>query len=572
MPATPHSRLIWATLLIFVFFAPALHAQQSHPAIDALFSDYASGNVPGCALGVIENGDWVYRKAYGKANLEYDLPLTTQSIFDTASVGKQFTAVAVALLAESGQISMDDSLAKYFPEFPGWAADITIEQLVFHTSGIRDYLQLAYLAGKGSDADNYTDQWAIDAMARQQETNFPPGTEFLYSNSGYLLLAHLVKRVTGQTLREYGKEHIFGPLGMERTGYIDDHTRLVPLRAYGYAPDEDGFRISMSTLDMVGDGGVFTSVDELFAWDQNFYQNRLGKGGPELITRLTTPANLKDGTAITYAYGLDVDQYRGQKTVSHSGSWVGYRAMIQRFPDLKLSVIVLCNRADADPGTLALKVSDLLLADVLEPKASVTELPDFAMNVKELEKFAGDFWEADEALAAESRVIDGELWAVHSPAEKNVLRPVAANRFQMMGVPSEVLVEFDMEGDRPKVLRRFINGEASGVFTPFDRLQLDPAELAEYEGEYYSPELDTVYILELDEGKLWFSLEKVRPRSGREAGLGHDEGPQELTAMFGETFENPAYGAFTFTRNTAGEVEGFTLQSGRVRNLAFVRQ
>lgn len=551
----PYYCLLTSCVLLF---SSAWADQTPNPAIDAIFSDYTSGNVPGCALGVVEKGEWVYRQAYGKASLEHDLPLTTQSIFDTASVGKQFTAAAVALLAESGQISMDDPLAKYFPEFPGWAADITIEQLVFHTSGIRDYLQLAYLAGKGGDADNYTDQWAINAMARQQETNFPPGTDYLYSNSGYLLLAHLVRRVTGQTLREYSREHIFGPLGMERTRYQDDHTELVPLRAYGYAPDEGGFHSSMSTLDMVGDGGVFISVDEFFAWDQNFYQNRLGKGGPDLITQLTTPATLKDGTAITYAYGLDVDEYRGQKTVSHSGSWVGYRSMIQRFPELQFSVIVLCNRADADPETLALKVSDQLLADVLEPKAVATELPDFAMSVKELEKFAGDYWEADEAFAAESRVIDGELWAVHSPQRKNVLRPVSANRFQMMGVPSEVLVEFEMEEGRVKALRRFINGEASGVFTPFDRLQLTPAQLAKYEGEYYSPELDTVYTLELDEGKLWFSLD--------------DEGPQELTAMFGDTFENADYGAFTFNTNNAGGVEGFTLQSGRVRNLAFVRQ
>jgi len=555
---TLNSCLIWVALLTPGLFSPSLSAQESHPEIDALFNDYATGNVPGCALGVIEKGDWAYRKAYGQANLEYDLPLTTQSIFRTASVGKQFTAAAVALLAESGQISMQDSLAKYFPEFPAWASDITIEQLVFHTSGIRDYLALAFLTGKGSDADNYTDQWAIDAISRQQETNFPAGTQYLYSNSGYLLLAHLIKRVTGQTLREYAAEHIFTPLGMKRTHYHDDHTEVVPLRAYGYAPKDDGFHVSMTTLNMVGDGGVFTSIDELFFWDQNFNQNQLGKGDPELITLLTTPATLKDGTAITYAYGLNVDQYRGQKRVGHGGTFVGYRTVIQRFPEQQFSVIVLCNRADSDPQQLALKVTDLLLADVLEPQADSAELPDFAMSVEELEKFTGDFWEHEEAFAAESRVIDGQLWAVHSPERKNVLRPIGPRRFQMMGVPSEVLVEFEMENDQVKTLKRFINGEARGVFTPFNRLQLTSAELTAYAGEYFSPELDITYSLTLNDEKLWFSLE--------------DEGPQELTAMFGETFENPDYGAFTFTRNSAGQVEGYKLQSGRVRNLAFTRQ
>ncbi len=550
--------LVGAALMALGFFSSPLPAQEIRPEIDALFSEYTSGNVPGCALGVIEKGEWVYRKAYGKANLEYDLPLNSQSIFRTASVGKQFTAAAVALLAESGRISMQDPLAKYFPEFPAWASDITIEQLVYHTSGIRDYLALAYLTGKVSDADNYTDQWAIAAIARQQETNFPAGTQYLYSNSGYLLLAHLVKRVTGQTLRDYAAQHIFTPLGMERTHYHDDHTQVVPLRAYGYAPEDDGFHVSMTTLNMVGDGGVFTSIDELFAWDQNFYHNRLGKGRPELIGLLTTPARLKDGTAITYAYGLQVDEYRGQKRVGHGGAFVGYRTRLMRFPDQEFSVMVLCNRADSDPEQLAMKVTDLLLDDVLEAKADIAELADFAMSGEDLQKFTGDFWEHDEAFAAESRVIDGQLWAVHSPLKKNILRPVATNRFQMMGVPSEVLVEFELEDGQVKTLSRYTNGEAHGVFTPFDRLQLTPAELADYAGEYFSPELDITYTLTVSDDKLWFDLE--------------DEGPQELTPMFGETFENPDYGAFTFTRDSAGKVDGYKLQAGRVRNLGFVRQ
>lgn len=548
---------IFLSIFLGCISAEVLAAEEPNPDIDGIFADYSTGDVPGCALGVIEKGEWAYRRAYGKANLEYDLPLSSRSIFRTASVGKQFTAAAIALLAESGQISLVDPLSKYFPEFPAWAADITIEQLVYHTSGIRDYLTLAFLAGKGSDADYYTDQWVIDALARQQETNFPAGTQFLYSNSGYLLLAHLVKRVTGQTLREYSAEHIFAPLGMKQSHFHDDNTEVVPLRATGYAPADEGFHISMTTLDMVGDGGVFTSIDELLAWDQNYYHNRLGKADPELITLLTTPATLKDGTAITYAFGLDVDQYRGQRKIAHGGAFVGYRTAIVRFPEQQFSVAVLCNRADANPETLAMNVSDLLLTEVLEPNVDSAALPDFAMRAADLQKFTGDFWEADEAIAAETQIIDGQLWAIHSPTRKNVLRPIAGHRFQMMGVPAKVFVEFDFEGDKVKTMRRIINGKPRGVFNPFTRLQLRADQLAEYVGAYYSPELQTQYGLTVNDEKLWFSLD--------------DEDPQELTAMFGETFENPDYGAFKFTKNSAGQVEGFKLQSGRVRNLAFTR-
>lgn len=543
----------------------ALGAEQSNPAIDALFSDYSSGNVPGCALGVIQDGEFIYRRGYGMANLEYAIPLDSDSVFRTASMGKQFTAATIALLAESGIINLDDPLSQYFPEFPPWANDITIRQLVHHSSGIRDYLTLAYLAGKGDDADFYTDDWVLQMLARQQETNFPPGSRYLYSNSGYLLLAQLVKRTTGQSLREYAQQNLFDPLGMTKTHYHDDHTEIVPHRASGYAPYEDGFHISMTTLDMVGDGGVFTSINELINWDRNFYNNQLGNqlgnSGAGLIELLTTPRKLNDGTEQNYAFGLEVDDYRGRKLISHGGSFVGFRAEMMRFPELGFGVAVLCNRADAEPEQLARRVADALLADQLAPKEKNVELiaePGFTLSEAQLQRYSGDFWEPEEAFAAESRLIDGKLWAVHSPTRKNELLPLSPHRFRMTGVPAQVLIEFDMDGARIVEMRRFINGEARGVFQPFQRLILSPEQLAAYVGDYYSAELDTVYTLSLGEDKLWFNLD--------------DEGPQELTALFGETFENPDYGAFTFTRDAGGRVTGFKLQSGRVRNLAFSRR
>jgi CubicO group peptidase (beta-lactamase class C family) len=551
------SLLIYCVLLV----SPLWAEQPANPAVDAIFADYDRPDTPGCALGVIQDGEFVYHRGYGVANLEYDIPIDSNTIFRTGSVGKQFTAANIALLAESGVISLDDPLRKYFPEFPTWANDITIAQLVYHTSGIRDYLQLAYLAGKGADQDYYTDEWVIDMLARQQETNFPPGSQHLYSNSGYLLLAHLVKRASGQSLREYAQENMFNPLDMTQSHFHDDHTEIVPRRASGYAPIEGGFHISMTTLDMVGDGGVFTSIDELLNWDRNFYNNQLGKGGPELIEILTTPGKLNDGNELDYAFGLGVEDYRGQKLISHGGSFVGFRAEMMRFPELGFGTMVLCNRADAVPEQMARRVADVMLADQLAPKADDVELlpqRGFTLKAEQLQPYAGDFWEAEEAFAAETQVIDGKLWAVHSPTRKNEMVPLSPDRFQMIGIPAQVLIEFDMEGDRIVEMRRFINGNARGVFEPFERLALTAEQLSAYAGEFYSPELQIVYSLNANDGKLWFDLD--------------DEGQQELTAMFGETFENPDYGAFTFEKHPDGKITGFKLQSGRVRNLAFVRQ
>ena len=277
-----NTALFSALIVIFSQLAGALPAAEPNPGaiaeVDAIFGDFDTRESPGCSLGVIRNGDFIYRRGYGMANLEYDIPLSSRSVFRIGSTSKQFTAMAITLLAESGQISLDDPLSKYFPEFPAWAKQISIQQLVHHSSGIRDYLDLAYLAGKTEDSGYFSDDWAIALLARQRESNFPPGSEFLYSNSGYLLLAHIVKRTTGLSLREFSEKKIFMPLGMNNTHFHDDHTHIVKQRASGYAPDNEAFSISMTTLDIVGDGSIYTRPSTICClWDRNFYQNRLGK-------------------------------------------------------------------------------------------------------------------------------------------------------------------------------------------------------------------------------------------------------------------------------------------------------
>jgi len=532
-------------------------------AVDELFSAYERTDAPGCALGVIRDGEFIYRRGYGMANLEYALPLGPQSVFRIGSTSKQFTAAAIALLAERGKLSLDDPLRRHFPEFPGWADGVTVRQLIHHSSGIRDYLELAFLAGKADDADYYTDAWVLDLLSRQRETNFPPGAQYLYSNSGYLLLAHIVQRVSGQSLRQYAAEHIFGPLGMRDTHFHDDHSHVVPRRASGYAPATDGgYRISMTTLDLVGDGGVFTTVDDLLLWDRNFYDNRLGQGGPRLITTMTTPGSLTGGETLDYAFGLRIDDFEGLSLISHGGAFVGYRAEMLRFPQQRLSVAVLCNRADATPSQLAREVARQFLPPrpgTRPPEAAGTEAaPPVSLSERELREYVGDYWEETESFAAETAVEDGKLWAVHSPTRRNELLPVGPDRFRMVGVPSEVYVTFERDAGGVSGMRTTIDGKPRGRFRPFSRRRATAEELTAYGGNYFSPELDISYRLYLSGDRLMFRIPYVPA--------------QELTPMFEETFENPDYGSFTFERAGSGELTGFTLQSGRVRNLRFSRQ
>ena len=570
-----NTALFSALIVIFSQLAGALPAAEPNPGaiaeVDAIFGDFDTRESPGCSLGVIRNGDFIYRRGYGMANLEYDIPLSSRSVFRIGSTSKQFTAMAITLLAESGQISLDDPLSKYFPEFPAWAKQISIQQLVHHSSGIRDYLDLAYLAGKTEDSGYFSDDWAIALLARQRESNFPPGSEFLYSNSGYLLLAHIVKRTTGLSLREFSEKKIFMPLGMNNTHFHDDHTHIVKQRASGYAPDNEAFSISMTTLDIVGDGSIYTTINDLLLWDRNFYQNRLGKGGPALIEQLTTAGTLSGGDKMTagaghsfasgqhYASGLLLENYRGLPMISHGGAFVGYRAEIIRFPEQRFSVAVLCNRSDGTPTVKARQVADYFLADVLQTRPE-RELAGDGLQLSEdqLQLYTGDFWEESESFAAETQVDGGKLWAVHSPERRNELAPVGPHRFRMLGLPGDILVEFTMNDSGVEKMVTIIDGYPGGSFTPFSRREISPAELGEYSGDYYSPELDVRYLLGMDRDRLLFQLK--------------DQDPRELTAMFGETFESPDWGAFEFKHDGQGNITGFLLSSGRVRNLLFIRQ
>ena len=331
--------------------------------IDSVFSRFARPDSPGCALGIFQNGAITYAKGYGSANLEYGVPITPATPFISGSVAKQFTAAAIALLVEQGRISLDDDVRKYIPELPDYGAKITIDQLVHHTSGLRDFWALVQVAGMRFD-DGYNVGDVIRLAARQKHLNFPPGTEYDYSNTGYIALGLIVQRVTGKSLRDYTAEHIFGPLGMTSTHFHDDHTMLVPGRASAYTPlPEGGYRINVWNNDIVGQGGLILTVNDLLKWDENFYTGKVG--GPGFLKRQLQQGKLANGTTLSYAFGLTVEDYRGLPLVEHSGSSGGYRTIISRFPTAHTSVVALCNRSDANATRLSHEVTDIVLGQKL---------------------------------------------------------------------------------------------------------------------------------------------------------------------------------------------------------------
>ena len=326
---------------------------------DAVFAGWNRPDSPGCALGVFQNGRMAYERGYGAADLEQGVPITPETVFYVGSVSKQFTAAAAALAIEEGRLSADDSIRKYLPELPEYANRITVSHLVHHTSGLRDYNTLLTIAGRRGD-EAYDNATVLRIMARQKHPNFAAGEEYLYSNSGYTLLASVVARATGVPFAEYAERHIFGPLQMGVTHFHVDAGRLIKRRAYAYAPGAAGaWRLDTPSNERAGAGGVYTHVRDLLKWDENFYAARVGTAA--LIRRLETPGSLNSGKRLDYAWGLQIGAYRGQRMVEHSGSLGGYRAHLIRFPDQHLSVAALCNLGTITPGTLVRDVADAVL-------------------------------------------------------------------------------------------------------------------------------------------------------------------------------------------------------------------
>lgn len=371
-------------------------APQGNREIEAIFAPYDRAGTPGCAVLVTRDGKLVHAGGYGSANLELAVPITPATVFDLGSTSKQFTAACILLLSFDGKLSLDDEVSKYVPELPDYAAPITLRHLLHHTSGIRDYIGVMVLGG-ADIADYTTSEDALAAIARQRALDFPPGTRFQYSNSGYFLLSQVVERASGKKLAVFAKERIFDPLGMSNTHYHDDHTQVVARRATGYAPrDGGGFSIEMSDWEQTGDGAVMTTVEDLARWVENFSTGKVG--GSRLLEAMLGRGKLSDGKELDYGFGLMFESANGVDVVSHGGAWAGYRAELLRIPRERLAVVCLTNRADLNPSVLARKAAAVLVPAMAAKDAASRPSPQsaparapYAMSLGELPAFTGTF-------------------------------------------------------------------------------------------------------------------------------------------------------------------------------------
>lgn len=435
-----------ALILAILLFTRTAHAIEEHgvrgwPEVDAVFAAWNTPATPGCAIGVFRDGEIAYERGYGMADLEQDMPITPATVFYVGSVSKQFTAMAAGLAIQKGLLSADDPIRRWLPELPAYADAITVRQLVHHTSGLRDYNTLLSIAGRRGD-EAFDNRAVLGMTARQRALNFEPGTEYLYSNTGYTLLATIVERATKTPFAAFADATIFKPLGMTASHFHTDAGRLVKRRAMGYQSGGGGaLRLDSPSNERAGAGGVFTSVRELLSWDENFYTGRVG--GKALVEQLQTSGTSSSGTLLNYGWGLRLATYRGLRTVEHAGALGGYRSHLMRFPERHTSVAVLCNAANG-AEMLARRVADVVLgprftqpspapaaAPVRGPRAAAdAPAPDAAA----LSAYAGSYTSDEIDAVFTVAVTDGGLTLQRDRDKAPVrLEPVKPDTFQAPG-------------------------------------------------------------------------------------------------------------------------------------------
>jgi CubicO group peptidase (beta-lactamase class C family) len=370
-------KLAAGLLGLVVIHSPSV-ARQAYPhtsesaQVDKLFEEWDRKGSPGASVGIFKDGRIIYARGYGMANLEYDIPNTPETVFRIGSTSKHFTAMCIALLIEQGKISIDDDIRLYLPEIPEYQSPIRIRHLLHHTSGIRNYEALMMLAGRDGETYKvpyYTDEDAVQMIARQRALNFNPGERYSYSNSNYFLLAEVIGKVSGTKTSEFARAQIFQPLGMSATHFHDDINVIVRNRASGYSPDANGgFRINMTQLEQIGTGSIYTTIEDFYKWDQNFYNNVLGKGSQDLIEMVETSGTLNNGDSTNYGFGLNITPFYGLRSIGHGGSFVGFRSYYLRFPDRQFSVVVLANQGPFPDYEIARDIALIYLRDqITEP-------------------------------------------------------------------------------------------------------------------------------------------------------------------------------------------------------------
>jgi len=458
--------------------------------VDQYLARWDSTTSPGLAIAVVKDGKIIHSNGFGLANLEYSIPITSNTVFDAASISKQFTAFSILLLESEGQLSIDDEVSQYLPELPKFGHKITLRHLLHHTSGLREAGVLRSLAGWRHD-DITTESQSFKLLTMQNDLNFTPGETFEYSNSGYFLLAQVVKQVSGQSFAEFTQNRIFEPLGMDNSAFLTDYQTIIPNKAYSYRISTDGFIKSILNSTMVGSSGLRTTVEDLSKWAINFEQTKVGNFN--IIQQMKTTGILNNGEITNYAFGQVIDPYRGTDTFGHGGTIAGFKTFLLRIPSQKLSVVVLANLPYLNPLNTAYEIADFYLSTLPQTSLATVEVP-----IDTLRSYTGDF----EVLGGLSYTITKDDQQVNLQVMGGAQQPLThlSNNEFRFGTEGRKL---RLGSDKIIMVEGIYGGlvlEGRRVLLPsFNTNILD---LSEFTGRFYSQELDTTYEFVIEDNQL----------------------------------------------------------------------
>jgi len=525
--------------------------------IEKLLEAHTKRAGPGCVIAIIKDGEIIYERGYGSANLQYGTPITPLTVFNVASAAKQFTAISILLLVKEGKLSLDDDVRKYIPEVPDYGKVITLRHLMHHTSGLRNYEDLIEMAGWRME-DVHTREHMLHLIARQKEVNFAPGERYVYCNTGYILLAEIVARVSGQSFREFTDRNIFKPLGMTNTHFHDSHTFIVTNGAASYYFHGNGsYRNAFSNSSVVGGGGLYSTARDLLKWLRNFDHGQVG--GSQVLKQMHERGVLNSGKTIPYGGGLFIDRYKGVEIVGHGGGTGGWRSDTIRFPIQGIGLVLLGNVDTVDNYEVPRRIAELFLETKDEPKTNSRARRLTRLESAALEAFVGDY--ELQGLSVTVRVDNQKLMARAVGQPEVELVAESENEFLIQENQSRVWFERD---DNRKVTRFIL--EQDGESQPAPRVTLlKPEELtkqiADYPGEYYSDELETSYTIKVRNNQMFVA----HPRLG-EASV--------TSTRLADKFVGEGWFSFriVFTRDNDRTVKGFRLSADRTQNVLFQRR
>jgi CubicO group peptidase (beta-lactamase class C family) len=538
------------TLFLLLAFACSAEAQSALPLsaprdapeqVSKIFAAFDHTDTPGCAVGVSVAGNEVLHAAYGMADLEHRVRLASDSVFEAGSVSKQFTAAAVLLLAERGKLSLFDPISKYLPELPNYGTPITIDQLLHHTSGLRDWGSVAEVSGWPRGTREYSNAWVLDIASHQKSLNYKPGEEWSYTNTGYNLLAILVQRVSGKSLAQFTHDNIFVPLDMQTTSWRDDFQRIVPNRAIAYEESNGVQRQFMPFENAYGNGGLLTTVDDLLRWNARFGGSKIGDAA--LIKSELEPGKLNDGRSLFYSAGLFITAHNGAREISHDGSTAGYRTWLGYYPGQQLSVAVLCNEADVNATLLGRKVVDVYLP----PSAADQAAAGGKTNVTLVRDAEGLYESRHNHLIYTIERKDGKLIALG----RIPIAATSATSFRLS--PEGTTYELDTDGSgKVTVMRAMSMGYQTDIFDKVEHVDPTQGDMRSMTGDYVSDEAET-------------TLKVVLTPKGLEIHQRPDT-IYPLKPTYADGFDCEL-GSIRFVRDANGHITGMSLSDARIWDL-----